>query len=291
MVDVILEALFDTLKAFFFILIVYFILSFLEFKIATKLSKKNKMSPFFGTLFGLIPQCGVSVIASDLYLKRHISIGTLIAVFLACSDEALPILLSSSKESALSVIPILIIKFIVGFISGFIIDLIISKKEVEQHLDVCDNKDIEVHTGCCCHHIDDEKEDWFENHIWHPFIHTLKLCGYILLINVFLGTIIYFIGEDNLSNFLLVNKYISPLLSILIGLIPNCASSVILAELYIKGSLSFGAILAGLCVNAGLGLVFLFKGKEKTKNKIYILLTLVGISLVVGYIANFIIGF
>jgi hypothetical protein len=293
MIDVILEAIFDALKAFIFIFIIYIIFSFLEFKIANKLSKENHMSPFYGSLMGLIPQCGVSVVAADLYLKRHISVGTLIAIFISCSDEALPLLLSSGNQKALMAIPLIIVKFIVGFISGFLIDLLISisKRNVEKHLDNCNHHDIEIHTGCCHHHIDDNREDSFEKHLWHPFLHSLKLLGYILVINIIFGMIIYFIGEDNLISFLLANRYISPLFATLIGLIPNCASSIILTELYISGGISFGATLSGLCVNAGLGLVFLFKSKNGIKRNLAILFTLVFIALFIGYLTCLIIGF
>lgn len=291
MIDVVLEALHDGFKAFIFIFAIYIILSFLEFKIANKLNKENHLSPLYGALIGLIPQCGVSVVASDLYLKRHISIGTLIAIFLACSDEAIPILLSYGDSKALMVIPLVITKFVVGFIAGFTIDLIVSKKEVNTHLEECDHHDIEIHTGCCHHHIDDRHEDWFEKHLWHPFLHSLKLFGYVLLINIIFGMIVYFIGEGRIEEFLSINKYVAPCIAVFVGLIPNCASSVILTQLYISGGLSFGATLAGLCVNAGLGLVFLFKSKNGIKNNSLILLTLMGISLLVGYLTCLIMGF
>ena len=291
MLDVILDALLDSLKAFAFILVIYFILSFIEFKVAKALTKKNHMSPFFGSLMGLIPQCGVSVVASDLYLKRHISVGTLVAILIACSDEALPILLSSGDKRALMAIPLLLTKLIVGFVSGFFIDLIISKKEVEKHMEECDSHDIEVHTGCCHHHIDDEHEDWFEKHIWHPFLHSLKLFAYVLVINFVFGTIVYLVGEERILSFLETSKYLSPLYSVLVGLIPNCASSVLITELYLENGIAFGAALGGLCVNAGLGLVFLFKSKNGVKNNLSILATLAGISLFVGYLTCIIFGF
>lgn len=291
MKEVFLDAIYDSLKAFIIVFVIYIIFSFIEFKIANKLSKKNNVSPLYGALFGLIPQCGVSVVAGDLYLKKHISVGTLIAIFLACSDEALPILIASGNSKALMAIPLIVIKFIVGFIAGFLIDLCITKKEVEQHLDNCDHHDIEIHTGCCNHRIDDEKEDGFEKHLWHPFLHSLKLLAYIFVINLIFGLIVFFIGEDNLTLFLETNKYISPVFATLIGLIPNCASSVVLTELFINGGISFGATLAGLCVNAGLGLIFIFKDKKNLKSNLWILFGLVLISLVMGYLTCLILGF
>ena len=289
--EVLLDSVYDSLKLFIVVFVIYIIFSFLESRIANKLNKKNNMSPLYGSLFGLIPQCGVSVVAGDLYLKRHISVGTLIAIFLSCSDEALPILLASGDSKTIMIIPLLIIKFIVGFITGFLIDLVITKKEIKEHLDSCDHLDIEVHTGCCNHHIDDAEEDWFEEHIWHPFMHSLKLLGYVLLINIVFGMIVNFIGENNLMLFLNTNKYVSPLFSVIIGLIPNCVSSVLLMELYINNGITFGALLAGLCVNAGLGLVFIFKDKKEVKRNVYIMLTLISVSLLVGYLTCCILGF
>ena len=291
MIDVILETLHDSIRVFIFIFIFYVLFSFVEVKVVQKLTKKNTASLIYGSLAGLIPQCGVSVVASDLYLKRHISVGTLIAIFLTCSDEALPLILSSGIGSIWIVILLIVIKFVVGFISGFMVDVLVTKKDVVEHLKTCDCCDIEVHTGCCNHHIDDEREDKFDIHVWHPFLHSLKLTAYVLIINFILGTIIHFVGESTLESFLEYNKYLSPLFSIIIGLIPNCASSVILAELYISKSISFGTILAGLLMNAGLGMVFLFKGKERLKNKLFILFTLIMISLVCGYITCLILGF
>lgn len=291
MKEVLLDSIYDSLKSFIVIFIIYIIFSFIEVKIANKLNKKNNMSPLYGALFGLIPQCGVSVVASDLYLKKHISVGTLIAIFLACSDEALPILLSSGDSKTIMFIPLIIIKFIVGFVFGFLIDMFVTKKEVQNHLDNCDHLDIEVHTGCCNHHIDDEEEDWFEEHLWHPFMHSLKLLAYIFIINLIFGAIVYFIGENNLISFLETNKYITPVFSTIIGLIPNCVSSVLLMQLYVNNGLAFGALLAGLCVNAGLGLVFIFKDKKEIKRNLFIMLTLISISLLVGYLTCLFLGF
>ena len=291
MADVILEALKDGIKAFLVLFIVYIVLSFVELKIANKMEKGNKLSPLYGALVGLVPQCGISVIGADLYSKKHISTGTLLAIFIACSDEAIPIILSEGGSKSLMIIPLMIIKLILGFVVGFIVDRIISDKVVDKHLQHCDNHDIHKHTGCCHHTIEGEEKDKFEEHVWHPFIHSLKLFGYILIINLLFGTVVYLIGENNLSDFLNNSKYLSVLYSVLIGLIPNCASSLILSKLYISGGISFGATLAGLCVNAGLGMIFIFKDKSNIKRNMCILLALIVISLLAGYITCIISGF
>ena len=139
---------------------------------------------------------------------------------------------------------------------------------MDKHLQECNHMDVNIHTGCCHHHIDDNQEDFFEKHIWHPFLHSLKLFFYVLVINIIIGSMVYFISESRIEEFLSFNKYISPFISTIVGLIPNCASSVILTQLYIGGGLSFGATVSGLCVNAGLGLVFLFKSKGAIKRNL-----------------------
>ena len=132
--------------------------------------------------------------------------------------------------------------------------------------------------GCCHHDVEPTKFEWL-----HPILHSLKILLFIFIINLILGTIIYFWGEENLANFLTSSYVFQPLLCVLIGLIPNCASSVVLTELYLSGSLSFGAILAGLCVNAGLGIIFLFKQHRNVKEIVFIMLMLIIPSLILGY--------
>ena len=290
MIEIILEALFDGIKTFAVIFVIYFIFSFLEFKVANALKKGNKLSPLYGAITGLIPQCGVSVVGADLYVKKHITLGTLIAIFITCSDEAIPILLGGGKNCIIAAIGIVVIKLALAFIVGYFIDSISTKKEVAQHLKECDHQHITSHCGCC-HHCIDEEEDKFDKHIWHPFVHSIKLFGYILLINIILNSFVFIVGKNNFISFLEYNKYLTPLYSVVIGLIPNCVSSVILAELFVEGAISFGAILSGLIVNAGLGMMILFKEKSLAKKNILILLLLMALSIIVGYTSCFVLGF
>ena len=157
----------------------------------------------------------------------------------------------------------------------------------EHHNMETENIEQDLHGGCCHHHVQTKSFDWL-----HPMLHCIKIGIFILVINILFGFITHiWVGEQGLMSFLNQSKNFQPVLAVLIGLIPNCASSVILAQLYINNSISFGAILAGLIVNAGLGMVFLFRGKEKASVKFTILFTLISISLVVGYITNLILGF
>ena len=293
---IVLHSLEESLKVFVVALILYFIISFVEEHIARGLGKKNRFSPLIASALGLVPQCGFSVVASDLYVKRHITMGTLIALFLACSDEALPILLSqATKENVLSIILIVALKFIIGFVTGFVVDLLLTKNkhEVHEHLEHCHKSfEEEVHIGCCSHPIEggDEHSKVYK-HILHPLIHSLKIFAYVLGITLLFNTLIHYLGEENINEFLQTNKYLSPLISSLIGVIPNCAASVAITNVYLLGGLSFGACISGLCMNAGLGLVFLFKRKTNIKNSFTILGIMFGVSLFVGYLICFISGF
>lgn len=293
---IVFHSLEESLKVFVVALILYFIISFVEERIAKGLGKKNRFSPVIASALGLVPQCGFSVVASDLYVKRHITMGTLIALFLACSDEALPILLSqANKDNILSILIILVLKFIIGFVTGYIVDLFLikHKHEVHEHLEHChESFEEEVHIGCCSHPIEggDEHSKVYK-HLIHPLLHSLKIFAYVLGITLIFNTAIHFIGEDKLTNFLLANKYLAPLFSTLIGMIPNCAASVAVTNVYLLGGLSFGACISGLCMNAGLGLVFLFKRKTNLKESFTILGIMFGVSLFVGYLICLITGF
>lgn len=280
----ILHTFIDTLSIFITILLIYFILSFIEGKLANKIIKSGKFSPLIGARIGLIPQCGFSIVASDMYRKQNISLGTLIAVFVACSDEALPILLSNANTIS-AVIPLIVIKFIIAIIAGYIIDLLLKRKP-----QLNKNKDIneEIHHGCCNHQIEHKKERFVKNHIIHPLLHSLKICAYVLIINVIFSSIIYFVEENSIKEFLNKNIYLTPLLSSFIGLIPNCASSIIITELYVSSSLSFAATISGLICNAGLGLVYLLKDRKNIKNTLLIIRILLTVSLLSGYIILFI---
>lgn len=293
MKEALLDALIDSFKVFVVIVLIYIILSFVEDKIShsKKFSKQNKLSPLIGASAGLIPQCGLSVVASDMYIKEHITMGTLVATFIATSDEALPIMLSEPKKIKW-ILPVLLIKLVVGFIVGYLVDLIYrhSNEEVHEHLDHCHHHE-EVHVGCCHHHIDDEKENPLHKHLVHPLLHSLKIFAYVLAVNIVFSLIVYYVGDDAIINFISKNKYVAPLFTTLVGMIPNCASSVIITELYITSGLSFGATMAGLIMNAGLGMVILLKNKNVWKKTAIIWGIMIATALVVGYFTCLIIGF
>ena len=290
-IDIILDSLKDSAIVFGLFFVLSVVISFFEDKISKILEKTGRLSPLFGATFGLIPQCGTSVIAADLYVKRHITIGTIVAVFLSCSDEALPIIFTSDRWWYGFIL--IGVKFVLGFIFGFLLDLIMMKgqKQVKEHLEECDHQDEEVHHGCCHHDIDNPEENKWHKHLLHPLLHSLKIFAYVLAINLAFGFLVGFIGEDKIASFLEMNKYLTPLYTTIIGMIPNCVSSVIVSELFAEGSIAFGALLSGLMMNAGLGIFYLLKHKKEWKHNLIIIFYCFGASILSGYITSLIIGF
>lgn len=280
--DIFTDALKDSLLVFAFVFIVHLLLSYFEKNLSNFLVKRKKSGAFFGSLFGLIPQCGTSVIAADLYIKKYISLGVLTAIFLSCSDEAFIAILTSGSEKTFMILPLIGIKFGVGFIGGMLVDLFYRKQDVQDP-----HKEIEHHT---CHVHDKENTD-LHQHLIHPLLHSAEIFLYVFVINLALGLIIGFVGKENFVNFLDTNKYLTPLYSCLIGLIPNCASSLLLSELFISGNLSFGALCGGLLVNSGLGMMVLIKNRQSVKQVFLILAICLLFALVSSYVICLINGF
>lgn len=275
---VLLDALKDSALVLAFVFLFHVLLSFIEDKLSNFLTKNHKLSPLFGSLFGIIPQCGTSVLAADLYIQKYISIGTLAAVFLSCSDEALIVLLTHPSEKTIMVLPLIASKFVIGFLIGFILDFVFKKQEIVEHQEELKDVTCEPH-----HHHDHVK---LHKHLLHPLIHSLEIFAFVFVINVGLGLLIAYVGEENFANFMVSNKYLSPLFTSIIGMIPNCVSSVLISELYISSSLSFGALLAGLLMNAGLGMMVLLKNKATIKSTLLILAICFVTSIVFGYLAS-----
>ena len=314
--DVLLDALIDSLKLLPILLAVYILIEFLEAKTASKL-KHNKLlkggyAPLLGSAVGIVPQCGFSVVATDLYTKNAISVGTLLAVYIATSDEALPIMIAN-PGSYKYILPMLAIKFVLALVVGYLAYFLVrGKKKANvandrvvaksgyvgytnlqvKHMDVqydyvvADMYMQDDHDkGCCGHDIETNKWKQF---LLHPLIHSLKIFAYILVVNVILGIVMHY-AEDGVMNFLHSAYYAQPFLAGLVGLIPNCASSVILTELFVGGALSFGACMAGLIVNAGIALAVLVKENKNKWNTVAIISTLYLIGSVAGIVVNLIV--
>lgn len=305
----------DTAQLFPLLFLVYFLIELLEYKNIFKFENskllKGKASPAIGALFGSVPQCGFSVVSSELYASRKISISALIAVFVATSDEAIPLMIADYKTIPALIVLIItkiILAIIIGYLTMALYNVFFKKatnqnltkttalktdkdekithnhtNDTHKHEEDSHNDDEHEHIHACCHHdLEDNKFDWK-----HPLIHSLKIALYIFIINFILGGLIELVGEDNLQKFLSSNNALQPILALIIGLIPNCASSVVLTQLYISGGLSFGAIITGLSVNAGLGLMVLFKENKNKKENLFIVLMLIIPSLIFGYLLHF----
>ncbi len=264
----------DSIKLLPFLFIAFLIIELIEHKLSDKskkaISKSGKFGPILGSTLGLIPQCGFSVIATNLYITRIITLGTLISIYLSTSDEMLVILLSKNASIS-TILPILGTKFLVGIISGFIIDFLLRNKTKKQETyDICEDE----HCGC-------EHE---ENLIKSSIIHTLKTFIFIFIATFIITLVFELFGEEYLSKLLLKDTLLSPFITSLIGLIPNCASSVILTELYLSNSINFASIISGLLTGSGVAILVLFKSNKNIKENITILGLVYGIGVISGII-------
>ena len=269
MKEIILDTILDSLKVLPFLFIAFLIIEFFEHKLSHKtentIKKAGKFGPLIGSLLGALPQCGFSVLATNLYITRIISLGTLIAIYLSTSDEMLPILIAE-KASLSSILLLVGLKVLIGLICGFIIDLIIRKEEPKEHFDICEND----HCDC-------------EHGIFIPAIkHTLKTLIFIFIITFVLNSAFHYIGEDNIKHIFDKTNLFTPLIAALIGLIPNCGSSIILTELYIANILPLSSALAGLLTNSGVALLVLFKSNKNIKENTKIVGILYLISIITG---------
>lgn len=275
MLDVILDALIDSVKLLPFLFITYLIMEYIEHKTSEKakntIKKSGKFGPLIGSILGAFPQCGFSVAATNLYAARVITLGTLISVYLSTSDEMIPIFISEGA-SIVTLLKILGIKVLIGMIAGFVIDLVLRLRkkddEEERIIDLCEKE------HCHCDH------GIFKSALKH----TINIFLFVLIITFVINIIIYFIGEDTIAGFVGSNPVLGPVLGGIIGLIPNCASSVILTQLYLENVIPAATMISGLLVGAGVGLIVLFKMNKGIKQNLKITGLLYAIGVVSGII-------
>ena len=225
--------------------------------------------------FGAIPQCGFSVSATNLYAGRVITIGTLIAIYLSTSDEMLPILISSGTNIGL-IVEILLVKILIGIIAGIAIDLVYRKSKVN-------NEKEDIHSLCEHDHCHCE-----EGIVKSAIKHTLQIIVFILIASILLNMVLSLIGEELIANFIANKKILAPVIACLIGLIPNCASSVVLTEMFTSGIINIGTLIGGLLVNSGLGVMVLFKVNKNLKENFKIVSWLYLIGVISGIIIEII---
>lgn len=284
MPDWLCDAILDSFHILPLLFIVFFIIELIEFfyseKINSFMKKSEKSAPLIGSLAAIIPQCGFSVIASTLYIRRFITKGTLIGIYLATSDEAIPILLANPTHTHL-VVPVVGLKLFIGILAGYLIDFILKDKKYIPIVEEADSdNDLLADEGCCHHSVSHRRK---RELIYHPLKHTFNIFIFILLITILLNFVLAVYAEHSVLHLLLGKvKVLEPIITAFVGLIPNCAVSIALTMLLIKGSISFGAVMSGLLSNAGLGILVLCRHNENYKDTLKIISILLCISIVSG---------
>lgn len=279
--DILLHALLDSAKMLPFLFIAFLLMELLEHKAGDKLVNFLRKSgggrtgsAAIGALLGCVPQCGFSVIASNFYAGRVITAGTLVAVFLSTSDEAVPILLAHPDKAGM-IWKLLATKVIIAAVAGIAVDLVMKMLKIktdDEHIgDLCDE------AGCGC-----------ENHgIWYSALkHTIGIGIFIIIVNLVLGMVFGLVGEENVKHFLENMGMLQPVVAGLVGMIPNCAASVLVTELYAEGAIEFGTAIAGLCTGAGIGLAILFRANKNIKENLVITGIVYGVGVLSGIVIN-----
>lgn len=242
--------------------------------------KLQKYGPFVGAIVGIFPQCGFSILAAMLYLNRNITMGTLLSVFIATSDEAIPVLIAN-PELYTSIGKILVIKIFVAMVVGYIVDKIVYPKQklVMFSDEVIEDDEEESGSACPCCYV--EYPMWIS-----ALLRTLKIFGFIFITTFILNLLVHEISEETLSKILLTNSIWQPILASLFGLIPNCVASVVLTQLYVAHQVSFASLIAGLITNAGLGIVVLIRYGNNKKQTLKVIGWLVITAWIVGIVLS-----
>ena len=250
MQDVLQDVFHDALPMIPFLFLTYLLMEYLEHKSNDRFQKRlesaRALGPLIGGILGIVPQCGFSVLASGLYMNRSISLGTLLAgFFLVAQPKQINVLFS-----------VIAVKLVIAVLVGYIVDLLVRGHRLKENHPLHD-----IHAEC-------EKESVEEHHsiVYIAMIRTIKIFIFVFAVNFALSVFIYYIGEDTLRTILAQGSYLQPMLAALAGFIPNCAASVILAQLFMDGVLSFGALTAGLITSAGLGLLVLLRMYDNKKD-------------------------
>lgn len=268
----------DSIKILPFLFVTYLVMEYLEEKMTGKtkqiLLKTEKTGPIWGALLGILPQCGFSTVASNLYAGRMITVGTLLAVFLSTSDEMLPIMISEQVAPDF-IVKTVLLKAVIGMVFGCLIDMIcrrvLGKKEQEPDI----------------HHFCEHEHCKCGEGVLKPAIrHTVQIWIYIFLITIALNLMIEGIGEQTLADLILNRPIVAELLAGIVGLIPNCASSVVITQLYLDGIIRFGTMMSGLLVGAGVGVLVLIRVNDDKKENLKIIGILYAIGVASGMIIN-----
>ena len=270
-IHIFLHSLKDSLKLLPFLFVAFLIIELIEHKFSKKSEKiienSGRFGPVVGAFFGLIPQCGFSVVATNLYVTRILSLGTLISIYLATSDEMLSIMISNNINITI-ILQVLLIKLCIGIFFGVLIDLLFRNKKISVDYSICDEE------NCHC------EEGVFVSSLKHTF----HIFVFIFLVNFAISLVMETLESSLVSSIFLKDSIFGPFVISLLGLIPNCASSVIITELFLNNAISFGSLIAGLLANSGMALLILFKYNKNLKENFMILGILYLISVVSGMV-------
>ena len=280
--EIILDCFVDTLKVFPFLFLIYVLIELLEHRTTLTQNKKilqGELAPLIGSATGIIPQCGFSVMAAKLYDKGFIRTGTLLAVFIATSDEALIIMLAELSHAGM-IMPLICAKLIIAVAVGYFANFVLKREKLA---DIGMTADIRSLCLCRGH----EGKSDLEIYLVSPLLHSLKIAVYLFFVNVVFGCVIEAAGEEAINAAIIGGgPYVQPLITALLGMIPNCASSTILTTTYLKGGILFGSFVGGLCCNAGLGLLVLLKNTKKIKRNLLIMAVLYVVAVISGIVIN-----
>ena len=279
------DAIKDSLHMLPFLFLIFVVIEVIEFFYSDKMTQlakySSKAGPLVGSLAASFPQCGFSVIASTLYTKRLITKGTLIAVFLSTADEAIPVILSEPSKMYL-IVPILLAKIFIGISAGYLIDFLLGQFKNADENNAQNAENLEVEEGCCKHHVHKPRK---RDLLLHPLEHTVNVFIFVVLITVGLNYMVHCIGgEENLGQYFLNDSILQPVITAIVGLVPNCAISIAITLMYLKGAIGFGSVISGLCSSAGLGLLVLLKKNTPLKDTAKIVIMLLGVSIFWGII-------
>lgn len=283
------HAFLDSALVFPFLILTYMVIEIIQRK--TNFIKNGsfltgKLAPVYGSALGVFPQCGFSVMSAKLYENNLIKAGTLLSVFIATSDEAFALLLTNGKFLDLFIL--IALKFTLAVIVGFLINAFIKKSISIKYKGLNSIKHEEYCRQCG---VSNNNATRLQTYFIYPLIHAIKTFLFVYAVNLAFSTLIHFIGEESISSVMQTHLFLQPVLTSFIGLIPNCASSILITQLYLNGGIAFGSMFAGLSTNAGIGLAIMLKNRKKLKTNLIILLSLYAISVVSGLLLNFIFWF
>lgn len=302
MTEIIYDALADTVALAPLLLAIYVGIELIEYKFGAKISgvvrRAGIWGPAIGALAGILPQCGFSVVTTALYTRRLVTIGTLLAVYLATSDEAIPVILSQPDQAHL-VFSLIVAKLVIALAAGYAVDFVFRSSNgktlarIEAYSNGRDDsghhhETTQTEPACCGHHLNHTTQKFPAKEIFmHPVIHTAKITIFIFLAILAINLVFAQISQNTLAHLLAARSFFPPFVVALLGMIPNCAVSVAIAELYLKGIITYGTVIAGLCASSGLGILVLLREEKSKKNIALILMLLFSISAAAGVVIQY----